>query len=278
MSTNEAKTENEDQENKQLLGNQQKEDLEQQKNKDNENNRSNTSIMDGLNNTFTQIFNNEKKEEQVENRLEEILNSTSFGFQQFKVLFILFIYAFAEGFSMLANSLVVPILEKKWNIGQVEKGFMGGSIFLGFMTGAVIVGQISDHYGRKKAFVIGCCISLLGSIGGVFIQSAVQYILTNIIIGIGIGISVPSAITLVSEISNPFIRARIIGLMWCMFPTGEIVGCVLAKNYQTYDYHSENWVVLHISRCIAVIILLINQFTFTVSNRYHTLIYNSRKS
>jgi len=195
-----------------------------------------------------------KSEKQEENKLEELINSTSFGFQQGKMLLILFSYAFAEGFSMLSNSLVVPILEKKWNIGTFEKGFMGGSIFLGFMTGSLVVGQISDNFGRKLSFILGCLISLIGGLFGMFIKSGVEYIFTNTLIGIGIGISVPSGITLASEISNPFIRARMIGLMWVFFPTGEIVGCLVAKNYQTYDYLSQNWLTLHLTRCIGVII------------------------
>jgi len=158
----------------------------------------------------------------IPNKLEELLNSITFGVEQTKLLIILLIYSFSEGYCMLTNSLVVPILDKKWSLSEFEKSFMGGSIFLGFMIGSCLVGLISDQWGRKKAFIFGCCFSLVATIIGIFINSSTQYVLSNMTIGMGIGISVPSAMTLVGEISNCNIRARILGIVGLMYPTGGI--------------------------------------------------------
>ena len=210
--------------------------------------------------TIPQIvkLNDQVKASETTNKLEELINSTYFGPYQLMLSIILLIYSFSEGYCMLINSLVVPVLVKKWTLSEYTKSFMGGSIFLGFMFGSFVVGQISDHFGRKTSFIVGCCCSLISAILGIFISSSTGYALTNLFIGVGIGISVPSAMTLVTEITNSNLRARILGIVGFAYPTGGIAGCFLAKANETYNYQTNNWVIMHEYRCIAVCFYYIN--------------------
>ena len=187
-----------------------------------------------------------------DNKLDELICETDFGYHQFMLALVLFIFRFAWGYSVSINSLVIPILDKQWKMNEFEKGFLAGALFLGYIIGAIIVGIISDRYGRKFAFTTGNIFALIFSILACFLKSPYQYAIVIMMLGIGVGISYPSSFALVSEISNCKVRANIMGLCGVMDPIGGIGGLYLARSYHTYDYYTRNWIILHEYRILFV--------------------------
>jgi len=129
---------------------------------------------------------------------------------------------------------------------------MAGSLFLGYAFGAIIVGMISDNFGRKFAFVLGNTFSLLLSVILCYVKGSYQFVTLIMLFGMSCGISFPSSTTLVSEISNCQVRANIIGICGVISPIGGIAGLYIAKLNNTYDYNTNNWVVLHEYRILVV--------------------------
>ena len=203
--------------------------------------------------------------ENDENELDRIIEKIPFNFCHIKILILMAIYCSGEGFVMLSTSLILPVLDKAWKLTEFQKGFIGGSIFLGFMLGALCVGIVSDRKGRKVAFTLGCLFSLFGSLIGVFSTNWIFLSITNIIVGVGIGISIPSCMSLISEVTNHALRSMIMSWVWIFFPVGEIAGCYIAKYYQVYDYTQDHWRKLLVFRIISVInniILVFSCYSF----------------
>ena len=169
-----------------------------------------------------------------------------------KILLLMAIYCSGEGYVMIATSLIMPIIDKTWKLTEFQKGFIGGSIFLGFMIGALCVGIVSDRKGRKVAFTVGCIFSMIGAVLGVFSSDWIIMSVTNAIVGVGIGISIPSCMSLISEVTNHYARSMIMSWVWIFFPVGEIVACYVAKYYQVYDYTKDHWRKLLFYRIISV--------------------------
>jgi fucose permease len=193
----------------------------------------------------------------VENKFEEnivdfLLEKVGFNLEHFKIILLLILYITGEGFVMIGISLIVPVISNPWKLSELEKGFIGGSVFLGFTFGAISAGAISDNKGRKFAFIIGNFFSLIGGILGIFAMHPKNFIFSNFLIGIGIGISIPSILTLCSEVTNSKIRSIIIGSIWIFFAVGEILGCILALKYEMHFYENGNWRKLLFFRCLSV--------------------------
>ncbi|MFI2856112.1 MDR family MFS transporter [Paenibacillus sp. JSM ZJ436] len=95
------------------------------------------------------------------------------------------------------------------------------------MAGTPIFGKLSDMYGRKRFFVFGLLIFLLGSALCGLADSMMQLIIFRAIQGIGGGALMPIAFTIVFDLFPPEKRGRMTGLLGAVFGTSSILGPLL---------------------------------------------------
>ncbi|GIP38730.1 multidrug resistance protein 3 [Paenibacillus sp. J31TS4] len=108
------------------------------------------------------------------------------------------------------------------------------------MAGMPIFGKLSDMYGRKRFFVFGLLIFLLGSALCGIAQSIVQLSIYRAIQGIGGGALMPIAFTIVFDIFPPEKRGKMTGLLGAVFGTSSVLGPLLGA-YIT-EYMSWHWI------------------------------------
>jgi EmrB/QacA subfamily drug resistance transporter len=77
-----------------------------------------------------------------------------------------------------------------------------------------IFGKLSDLYGRKRFFLIGLSVFMVGSALSGASQSIYELILFRALQGIGFGIFVPSTIAIAGDLFPPEKRARVQGLLF----------------------------------------------------------------
>lgn len=87
-----------------------------------------------------------------------------------------------------------------------------------------IAGKMSDHYGRKRLFVIGLLLFLVGSILAGTSQSMIQMIIFRAIQGLGAGIIVPVATASVADFYGPADRGKMQGAMGAVYGIGSGIG------------------------------------------------------
>ncbi len=108
------------------------------------------------------------------------------------------------------------------------------------MAGMPIFGKLSDMYGRKRFFVLGIIIFLIGSILCGTAQSIVQLSIYRAIQGIGGSALMPIAFTIIFDVFPPEKRGKMSGIFGMVFGLSSIFGPLLGS-YIT-DYFSWHWV------------------------------------
>lgn len=108
------------------------------------------------------------------------------------------------------------------------------------MAGMPIFGKLSDMYGRKRFFVFGILLFMLGSILCGTANSIVELSLYRAIQGIGAGAMVPTAFTIMFDAVPIESRGKLTGLFGAVFGMSSIFGPLLGA-YIT-DYIGWEWV------------------------------------
>ncbi|AIE61674.1 MDR family MFS transporter [Bacillus methanolicus] len=108
------------------------------------------------------------------------------------------------------------------------------------MAGMPIFGKLSDMYGRKRFFIFGLAVFLIGSALCGISQNIVQLSIYRAIQGIGGGALMPIAFTIIFDIFPPEKRGKMTGLFGAVFGTSSVLGPLLGA-YIT-DYISWHWV------------------------------------
>jgi len=108
------------------------------------------------------------------------------------------------------------------------------------MAGMPIFGKLSDMYGRKRFFVFGIIVFMIGSALCGMAESIVELSVYRAIQGIGAGAMVPVAFTIMFDIVQPKDRGKLGGLFGAVFGLSSVFGPLLGA-YIT-DYVSWEWI------------------------------------
>jgi EmrB/QacA subfamily drug resistance transporter len=136
------------------------------------------------------------------------------------------------------------------------------------MAGMPIFGKLSDMYGRKRFFIFGLIVFLIGSALCGIAQSIVQLSIYRAIQGIGGGALMPIAFTIVFDIFPPENRGKMTGLLGAVFGASSVLGPLLGA-YIT-DYISWHW-VFYVNVPIGLVSI------FLIIRYYHESLQHSKQ-
>jgi len=127
------------------------------------------------------------------------------------------------------------------DLGDFDKFVWVTSAYMvAVMAGMPIFGKLSDMFGRKRFFVFGLIIFLIGSALCGIAQSMVQLSVFRAIQGIGGGALMPIAFTIIFDIFPPEKRGKMTGLLGAVFGASSVLGPLLGA-YIT-EYINWHWV------------------------------------
>lgn len=106
-------------------------------------------------------------------------------------------------------------------------GWVFAANLLTFTTAVPIFGKLADLYGRKPIFVGGLGVFLVGSILSGGVQSVEQLILCRAVAGVGLGASMPVAMTILGDVFSVEERARIQWIFGSAWFLASLVGPAL---------------------------------------------------
>jgi EmrB/QacA subfamily drug resistance transporter len=133
------------------------------------------------------------------------------------------------------------------------------------MAGMPIFGKLSDMYGRKRFFVFGILVFMLGSVLCGTAHSIVELSIYRAIQGIGGGALVPIAFTIMFDTVTPENRGKLGGLFGAVFGMSSIFGPLLGA-YIT-DYVKWEW-IFYINLPLGLIAFIMIAFFYKESHEH----------
>jgi EmrB/QacA subfamily drug resistance transporter len=134
------------------------------------------------------------------------------------------------------------------------------------VAGTPIFGKLSDMYGRKKFFLFGLSVFLIGSILCGLAQNMVQLSIYRAIQGIGAGALNPIAFTIMFDLFPPEKRGKMSGLFGAVFGLSSIFGPLVGALIT--DHFSWHW-IFYINVPLGIIALALI-VPFYHESRIHT--------
>ncbi len=130
------------------------------------------------------------------------------------------------------------------------------------LAGMPIFGKLSDMYGRKRFFIFGLTIFLIGSALCGIAQSIPQLAIYRAIQGVGGGALLPIAFTIVFDVFPPEKRGKMTGILGAVFGASSVLGPLLGAFIT--DTFSWNWVFyINVPIGLAALVLILRFYKET---------------
>ncbi|MFF4300374.1 MFS transporter [Streptomyces sp. NPDC001601] len=146
------------------------------------------------------------------------------------VIVLCALVALLDGFDTQAISLAAPDIGAAWQQAPSVFGTVFGIGLFGGLVGAALAGVVSDRVGRRPLVLAGVLeFAVLTLLTPALATSIGSLEVLRLFTGLGLGAAVPGIIAITSEYTPVKSRASVVGLMWCGFPMGAVIGGVLAS-------------------------------------------------
>jgi AAHS family 4-hydroxybenzoate transporter-like MFS transporter len=156
--------------------------------------------------------------------LESIIDFGPVGRLQIIVVALCALMAMMDGFDTQVIAFAAPEIASAWRVEPSVFGPVFGVGLFGGLIGAMIFGSVGDRFGRKPTLVFAVVLFAVGSLITPLTETVTSLSVIRLVTGIGLGGAVPNFISLTSEYLPRRLRVTLVGLMFCGYPLGAVIG------------------------------------------------------
>ena len=138
----------------------------------------------------------------------------------------LFLGMFIASFNGTVVEVCGPIIASELNGGALF-AWMTVIYMLCETITIPIAGKLSDKYGRRPLFLIGCGIFLLGSLLAGLSNSIEMFLFSRALQGFGGGIMIPVSTAAVGDLYDSHKRGKMLGMINSLFAIGSGIGPII---------------------------------------------------
>jgi MFS family permease len=173
---------------------------------------------------------------------------------------------FFDGYDLFNGAYAAPYVKVHWQLGPVQLGSLLSVGIIGLALGSVSVGYIADRIGRRAMTIAALWLVSIGSfVLAAVVDSFETFVATRLLLGIGLGMLTPLALTYLNEWTPRHAANRFASTI---FLIGFAGGGVAAGLIGIFLAPSFGWRALYWVGSLSIVITLICQFRLPESIQF----------
>ncbi len=158
----------------------------------------------------------------------ELIDGRGMSALQWRVAALCFAVTLLDGFDVQAMAFVAPAVATSWGVGVKTLAPVLSASLIGLFVGSLVGGPAGDRYGRKRAMLVAFTLVGAATLGGATAGSMGELFTWRLLAGLGLGGSIPNALTLTAEYVPTRLRSVVLTLMLSGIPVGAALGGIVA--------------------------------------------------
>ena len=148
------------------------------------------------------------------------------GYQRLIFMIIATAWLF-DSMDLAAMTFILGSIKAELGLTTAQAGLLASASFVGMFVGAGAAGMLSDRFGRKPVFQVSMIAWGIGSLLCGLSRSFEELAASRVLLGIGMGMELPIALALVSEIVPTNVRGKYGAILEGFLPIGFVVAGTL---------------------------------------------------
>ncbi|WP_062524889.1 MFS transporter [Demequina rhizosphaerae] len=142
--------------------------------------------------------------------------------------------SYLDAGSIITLGISLVLLQEPLGLTPWDIGALSGLLTAGLAVGAVAGGRISDMLGRKNVFLGNLAMYIVGALLVVIAPSAALLYPGVVIMGLAMGIGLPTSLALIAESAQEGLKGRMVGLSSALWLVGIMATLGLATGVAHY--------------------------------------------
>jgi AAHS family benzoate transporter-like MFS transporter len=145
------------------------------------------------------------------------------------VLLIAALFAALEGYDLACYGVTVPSLLADPGVGasKAAAGTVGSLVAVGMLFGAAISAATIRRFGSRRLLIGGATLFSTAMLVCTIAHDFALFGAARLVVGIGLGIVLPTVTAYVADMSEPERRARNVGIMMAGYAAGALIAPLL---------------------------------------------------
>ncbi|MFH5185160.1 MFS transporter [Paenibacillus sp. TAB 01] len=171
----------------------------------------------------------------------DFINSNPVSKPGFKIILLALAGVFVDAYDFTSIGIGTAQLQQQFGLTAVELGSLTAIMAVGSLLGAVFGGYYTDKFGRNKMFLIDLFLMVFAALGAALSPNFGWLVFFRLLMGIGVGLDIPVALSFIAEYSNLKKKGANVTL-WCplWFSAASVTG-LIALPFYFLNQHEYIW-------------------------------------
>ncbi|MFC5447552.1 MFS transporter [Paenibacillus aestuarii] len=158
-----------------------------------------------------------------------------------KIILLALAGVFVDAYDFTSIGIGTAQLQQQFGLSAVQLGSLTAIMAVGSLLGAIFGGYYTDKFGRNKMFLIDLFLMVFAAFGAALSPNFATLVFFRLLMGIGVGLDIPVALSFIAEYSNMRKKGANVTL-WCplWFSAASVTG-LIALPFYFLNQHEYIW-------------------------------------
>ncbi|MCS7461214.1 MFS transporter [Paenibacillus doosanensis] len=192
----------------------------------------------------------------------QFVNSNPVSKGGWKVILVALGGVFVDAYDVVSLGIGTDQLKEQFHLSPSQLGMLTAIMAVGALLGGVLGGYYTDKFGRNKMFMIDLFFMVFAALGAALAPNLPILILFRFLMGIGIGMDLPVALSFIAEYSNSQKKGQFVALWQALWYIAAVATGLVILPFYLMGAADNIWRWAVGFGAVAALIVLIFRFMF----------------